>query len=63
VADEFTRNVLPVVDALRNTGALTLEAISCGLNRQGIRTARRKRWHASSVMNLLARTHKFAEVR
>src|SRR5215216_3310931 len=56
VADEFTRNVLPVVTALRNAGAETLEAISCGLNRQGIRTARGKRWHASSVMNLLART-------
>src|SRR3954449_720381 len=34
-ADEFTRNVLPLVDALRITGAITLEAISCGLNRQG----------------------------
>jgi DNA invertase Pin-like site-specific DNA recombinase len=63
VADEFTANVLPVIDALRNGGAHTLEAISCGLNRQGIRTARGKRWHASSVMNLLARTNKFAEVR
>ena len=63
VADEFTRNVLPMIDALRNTGAETLEAISCGLNRQGIRTARGKRWHPSSVMNLLARTSKFAEVR
>src|SRR3954447_7219446 len=63
LADEFTRNVLPVVDALRNTGAVTLEAISRGLNRQGIRTARSKRWHASSVMNLLARTSKFAEIR
>jgi DNA invertase Pin-like site-specific DNA recombinase len=63
LADEFTRNVLPMVDALRNAGAETPEAISCGLNRQGIRTARGKRWHASSVMNLLARTGKFAEVR
>jgi hypothetical protein len=63
VADEFTRNVLAVVDALRNAGADTLEAISRGLNTQGIRTARGKRWHASSVMNLLARTQKFAEAR
>jgi DNA invertase Pin-like site-specific DNA recombinase len=61
VADEFTRNVLPVIDALRHSGIVTLEAISCGLNRQGIRTARGKRWHASSVMNLLARTGKFAD--
>src|SRR3954449_8153688 len=35
VADDFTRNVLPVVAGLRITGAITLEAISCGLNRQG----------------------------
>ena len=63
LADELTRNVLPVIDALRNAGAETLDAISCGLNRQGIRTACGKRWHASSVMNLLARTSKFAEVR
>jgi hypothetical protein len=33
LTDEFTRNVLPAVDALRNAGASTLEAISCGLNR------------------------------
>src|SRR5215212_9790981 len=52
VANEFTRNVLPMVNALRNTGAITLDAISCGLNKQGIRTARGKTWHASSVMNL-----------
>jgi DNA invertase Pin-like site-specific DNA recombinase len=63
IADEFTANVLPVVDALRSAGAVTLEAISCGLNRQGIRTARGKRWHASSVLNLLARTQKCAEAR
>src|SRR4030081_2873307 len=56
VADEFTANVLPVVDALRSAGADTLEAISCGLNRQGVRTARGKRWYASSVLNLLARS-------
>jgi len=30
LADEFTRNVLPVVDALRHGGAVTLEAISWG---------------------------------
>jgi hypothetical protein len=63
VADEFTTNVLPVVDALRKAGADTLEAISCGLNRQGIRTPRGKRWYASSVFNLLARTNRLGEVR
>ncbi len=63
VADEFTANVLPVVDALRSAGADTLEAISCGLNRQGVRTARGKRWYASSVLNLLARSKKCPEPR
>src|SRR4051812_33774973 len=63
VADEFTRNVLPVIDALRSAGAVTLEAISCGLNRQGIRTARGKQWYASSVLNLLARIEQFRELR
>jgi len=43
LADEFTRNVLPMVDALLNAGAETLEAISCGLNGHGVRTARGKR--------------------
>jgi hypothetical protein len=63
LADEFTRNILPAVDALRNAGATSVDAISHGLNRQGIRTARGKRWYASSVMNLLARTQKFAGAR
>jgi DNA invertase Pin-like site-specific DNA recombinase len=63
VADEFTRNVLPVIDALRSAGAVTLESISCGLNRQGIRAARGKRWYASTVLNLLARTNRLREVR
>ena len=43
LADEFTRNVLPVVDALRNAGAEWLDAISCGLqparNTNGARQA------------------------
>ena len=30
-------------------------AIAAALNKQGIRTARGKRWHVSSVANLLAR--------
>jgi DNA invertase Pin-like site-specific DNA recombinase len=62
VADEFTANVMPLVDALRSAGADTLEAISCGLNRQGIRTPRGKRWYASSVANLLARSAQFRTI-
>jgi DNA invertase Pin-like site-specific DNA recombinase len=54
-ADEFAAKVLPAVSAIRLAGAETLEAICCALNQQGIRTARGKRWHVSSVSNLLAR--------
>jgi hypothetical protein len=32
-----------------------LQGISAALNKQGIRTARGKRWHVSSVANLLKR--------
>ena len=34
-ADEFVAGLLPVVLAIRNTGAHTLEAISCALNSAG----------------------------
>jgi DNA invertase Pin-like site-specific DNA recombinase len=61
VADEFTATVLPIIEGLRRAGANTLEEISCGLNGQRIRTARGKRWYASSVLNLLARTTKLGE--
>jgi hypothetical protein len=53
--------VLPAVNAIRLEGAKTLEAISGALHQQGIRTARGKRWHVSSVANLLARTKTFAK--
>jgi DNA invertase Pin-like site-specific DNA recombinase len=62
-ADEFAAKVLPAVDAIRRSGAETLDAICYALNQQRIRTARGKRWHVSSVANLLARAKTFAEVR
>jgi DNA invertase Pin-like site-specific DNA recombinase len=54
-ADQFARDILPAVNAIRNAGTTSLQGISDALNRQGIRTARGKRWHVSSVANLLAR--------
>jgi hypothetical protein len=48
---------MPVIDAIRNTGAVSLEAITQALNQRGIRTARGARWYASSVMNLLKRAN------
>jgi DNA invertase Pin-like site-specific DNA recombinase len=55
VADQFVEGLMPVVQAIRGSGAATLEAITVALNQRGIRSARGGRWHASSVANLLAR--------
>jgi DNA invertase Pin-like site-specific DNA recombinase len=60
-ADQFARDILPAVNAIRNAGTTSLQGISAALNKQGIRTARGKRWHVSSVANLLARAKVLAE--
>jgi DNA invertase Pin-like site-specific DNA recombinase len=57
-ADEFLSGLLPVVLAIRQTGAQTLEAMSQALNQRGIRTARGGKWHASSVANLFVRAQR-----
>jgi DNA invertase Pin-like site-specific DNA recombinase len=54
-ADQFVANLVPVVRAIQNSGATTLEAITQALNQRGIRTARGTKWYASSVMNVLER--------
>jgi DNA invertase Pin-like site-specific DNA recombinase len=59
-ADEFVSGLLPVVLAIRQTGAKTLEAMSQALNQRGIRTARGGAWHASSVANLFVRARRAA---
>jgi DNA invertase Pin-like site-specific DNA recombinase len=61
-ADQFAANLLPLVRAIQNTGAITLEAITCALNDRGIRPARGSRWYASSVTNLLQRTRRLASL-
>jgi DNA invertase Pin-like site-specific DNA recombinase len=60
-ADQFASG-LPIIEAIRRTGATTLEAITRALNERGIRPARGTRWYASSVGNLLSRANKLAEV-
>jgi hypothetical protein len=59
-ADEFVSGLLPVVLAIRQTGAKTLEAMSQALNQHGIRTPRGGAWRASSVANLFARARRTA---
>jgi hypothetical protein len=61
-ADQFASGLLPVIEAIRRTGATTLEEITRALNERGIRPARGTRWYASSVTNLLSRANKLAEV-
>jgi hypothetical protein len=56
-ADEFVAGLIPLVRAIQNTGASSLEAITCALNERGVRPARGTRWYASSVANLLSRAH------
>jgi len=62
-ADQFVSGLLPVVLAIRQTGAQTLEAMSIALNQRGIRTARGGKWRASSVANLFVRAQRTSAVR
>lgn len=55
MADRFAANVLPVVEGIKASGAVTLKAIAAALNARGVRTARGGQWYASTVRNLLAR--------
>jgi hypothetical protein len=48
---------------MQNTGATTLEAITCALNERGVRPARGTRWYVSSVANLPSRAQKLVDVR
>jgi DNA invertase Pin-like site-specific DNA recombinase len=55
-ADRHAANVLPVVRDIERAGVTTLQGIADALNARGIRTARGRRWYASTVRNLLERT-------
>jgi hypothetical protein len=55
LADEYARNLLPLLHALQREGAITIGAIARCLNERTIPTQRGSRWHVSSVSNLLAR--------
>lgn len=54
-ADNFARDLSPVVERLRSEGRTSLPQIAAGLNAGGFSTPRGGRWHPSSVKNLLAR--------
>jgi DNA invertase Pin-like site-specific DNA recombinase len=54
-ADRFARDLVPTVQAISATGAVTLASLTIELNRRGIKSARGGSWHRSSVRNLLER--------
>jgi DNA invertase Pin-like site-specific DNA recombinase len=54
-ADAFARNVLPIVDSLRQSGVTDLRGLADLLNARGVRTARGGRWHVSNVKNVIDR--------
>lgn len=54
-ADAHASALLPVVESLRLSGVKSLATMAIELNQRGILTPRNRRWHRSSVANLLAR--------
>jgi DNA invertase Pin-like site-specific DNA recombinase len=54
-ADAFARTLAPAIAEIRSQSHTTLRAIAAELNRQDIRTRRGRRWHVSTVRNLLRR--------
>jgi len=54
-ADEFARNVLPVVRELQAQGIKTQRGLAKALNERGVPTARSGVWHAATVGNVLRR--------
>ena len=54
-ADRFAANVVPVIRDIERAGVTTLQGIANALNARGIRTARGRRWYATTVKNVLDR--------
>jgi len=60
-ADNFARNVLPIIHDIEAAGIKTLKGISVALNDRGIKTARGGKWYAATVKNVLAREGRLSE--
>jgi DNA invertase Pin-like site-specific DNA recombinase len=54
-ADRFAANVRPIIEAIRNSGAVTLKQTADALNARGVKTARGGQWHPMTVRQLLRR--------
>ncbi|MFN9970514.1 MAG: recombinase family protein [Phycisphaerae bacterium] len=55
-ADDFAKNIVPVIQAVRASGASSLAAVADALNARGIKTARGGRWYATTVRNVELRS-------
>jgi DNA invertase Pin-like site-specific DNA recombinase len=55
LAEDFARNVLPIIREIQATGRTSLRAIAAELTRRNVRTARGGEWGAENVRSLLAR--------
>lgn len=54
-ADAFAIDLADILADVRANGHTTLQAQAAELNRRGIKTARQRTWHASSVANIHSR--------
>ena len=54
-ANERARNLIPIIDDIRQSGVPTLQGIAETLNARGIKTARGNRWSPTEVRRTLAR--------
>ena len=55
-ADAHAARVLPVIEAIRKTGAASLRAIAAELTARKVETARGGEWNAAQVSNILKHT-------
>jgi DNA invertase Pin-like site-specific DNA recombinase len=55
-ADDFARDLSPLLQSVRANGAITLASMALELNRRAIKAVRGGKWQRSSVRNLLERT-------
>lgn len=54
-ADQFAQAILPIIQQIRDSGAITLTEIARELNARQVRTARGRRWYPMTVRNILQR--------
>jgi DNA invertase Pin-like site-specific DNA recombinase len=55
LADRRAVSILPIIRAIQNAGANTLQALADALNARGVATARGGRWHPATVRNAIRR--------